>query len=492
VSSYACLFVPDLALAAALRAEPELRGRPLALIEPRAAANAPIAAGWLRGLSVAQARAVEPELLVRTLSLEAVQAAREALIDVALSAGPRVMEAQPGVVFLELDGLDALFPTRRGLLTALEARALEVGFDALRLGAGSTRTLAELAARWREGGRIVEAGDAREFLARLPIDLLVPDDELALRLQRWGVRALGELAALPQRGIGARLGEAGVQLARRARGEDLEPFRPAPPKQHFEETADCGWAIGDLEALAFPLRGVLERLVRRLRLRGLAVRRVWLELGLENGETRSREIDLAAPTQEAQVLVGLARLALERSPPPAAVERLRAIATPSGVESAQLDLFLPPLPAPAELAMTVARIESLAGSGSVASPGVRDTHLPDALQASAFRFAGTEFSSRASDGLAPRACMVQRALRPPRGARVQMQRDGRPAHVSLDSARAGGRVLMSAGPWRFFGEWWGDAPFARDYWDVQLDDGGVYRMYHDLAHGRWFVDGIYD
>ena len=33
--------------------------------------------------------------------------------------------------------------------------------------------------------------------------------------------------------------------------------------------------------------------------------------------------------------------------------RLRLIATPGSLETAQLDLFLPPLPAPAELAVTV-------------------------------------------------------------------------------------------------------------------------------------------
>ena len=273
--------------------------------------------------------------------------------------------------------------------------------------------------------------------------------------------------------------------------------------------------MDDLEALAFPLRGVLERLVRRLRLRGLAVRRVWLELGLENGQTRAREIDLAAPTLEVPVLLGLVRLALEQAPPPAPVERVRAIATPGGVETAQLDLFLPPLPAPAELAMTVARIESLVGSGGVSVPGLRDTHLPDALAAQTFRFADAgrrRGVSADQPKLAARACMAQRALRPPRSARVQMRASGQPGHVMLDSDRAarrgagtraaqqaegersrsGGRVLQAAGPWRFFGEWWGDAPFARDYWDVQLADGGVYRMYHDLAHGAWFVDGIYD
>jgi protein ImuB len=512
VPRYACLLVPDLALAAALRTEPELRGRPLALIDPGATAGAPIAAGWLRGSTLAQARAVEPALEVRALSLEAVQAAREALLDVALSAGPRAMEERAGMVFLELEGLEALFPTERGLLSALEVRAREVGLEPIRLATGPTRTAAELAARWREGG-LVLGNDARAFLADLPLDLLEPDDELAQRLQRWGVRTLGELAALPTSGIGARLGEAGVQLARRARGEDLEPFRPAAAPAHFEEAAECGWAIDDLEALAFPLRGVLDRLARRLRLRGLAVRRVWLELGLEDGRTRAREIELAAPTQESAVLLGLARLALERDPPPAPVERVRAIATPGSVESAQLDLFLPPLPAPAELAMTVARIESLVGSGRVSAPGVRDTHLPDALARQTFRFVGgARAAVSGAPELAARACMAQRALRPPRSARVQTGAGGQPGSVSLGSlparrgagthaaqrgeaersSRDGLRVLQVAGPWRFFGEWWGDAPFARDYWDVQLADGGVYRLYHDLAHGAWFVDGIYD
>jgi len=37
-----------------------------------------------------------------------------------------------------------------------------------------------------------------------------------------------------------------------------------------------------------------------------------------------------------------------------------------------------------------------------------------------------------------------------------------------------------------------ESPFARDYYDLALADGGVYRMYHDLHNQKWFVDGIYD
>ena len=34
--------------------------------------------------------------------------------------------------------------------------------------------------------------------------------------------------------------------------------------------------------------------------------------------------------------------------------------------------------------------------------------------------------------------------------------------------------------------------FARDYYDLALSDGGVYRIYCDLRSAQWFVDGMYD
>lgn len=53
-------------------------------------------------------------------------------------------------------------------------------------------------------------------------------------------------------------------------------------------------------------------------------------------------------------------------------------------------------------------------------------------------------------------------------------------------------MTQCAGPWRLYGEWWGEAPFARDYFDLELEDGGVWRIYHDLDVGGWWADGTYD
>ena len=40
-------------------------------------------------------------------------------------------------------------------------------------------------------------------------------------------------------------------------------------------------------------------------------------------------------------------------------------------------------------------------------------------------------------------------------------------------------------------EWWGERR-ERDYWDVELTRGGLYRIFRQRATGDWFVDGIYD
>lgn len=55
-----------------------------------------------------------------------------------------------------------------------------------------------------------------------------------------------------------------------------------------------------------------------------------------------------------------------------------------------------------------------------------------------------------------------------------------------------GRVVTASGPWRIEGEWWREEGFQRDYYDVQLSDGVVYRLFFDRREQRWFADGVYD
>jgi hypothetical protein len=55
-----------------------------------------------------------------------------------------------------------------------------------------------------------------------------------------------------------------------------------------------------------------------------------------------------------------------------------------------------------------------------------------------------------------------------------------------------GSVKVASGPWSKEEGWWSSDPADRDYWDVELSDGALYRVYRDRQTGAWFADGVYD
>jgi protein ImuB len=333
-------------------------------------------------------------------------------------------------------------------------------------------------------------------------------------LRFWGIHTIGELAALPTRAIGTRLGPDGVQLVRRARGEDDTPLVPRELPLQFEEQVDLEYGIEALEPCLFVLRGLLDRLTARLDMRGLVCGDLRLGLRLATGGRDDRTVTVAAPSNDLKALLALIRLHLEAHPPAAALEAMRVAAVPERLRAAQLDLFRPGGPAPARLAVTLARLTALCGADRVGTPVVPDTHRPDGYGITSGEVVGLlgcevvrseraggriPVSSRSSDHQQPdnlttndlSSCLplALRAVRPPQAVEVFCERD-RPAFVR--GATLAGRVVQVAGPWRVQGDWWHDGTYARDYYDAQLGDGGVYRLYRDLATHGWYVDGFYD
>jgi protein ImuB len=493
----ACLLIADFPLAALLRAEPDLRGRPVATVErddPRAPLTALSAEarglGLRVGLSTAEARTISDRLMLRRPSAESLRSAAEAEIDVADSFSPRVEKTAPGVVFLEIEGLRSLFGTESHLAASLAARLRRVGLEG-RVGIASTKTVAWLAARASAGVDVVKQGEERRRLAALPMAILDPPSEISLTLERWGIRTLGQLAGLPSTAVGWRFGDVGIRLWKTARGEDDGPLVPLPRPQRFEESVDCGYAIDAVEPLSFLLRAALERLIARLEVRGLRAGDLSLSLRLEGGGHDDRVLRVAAPTNEVKALLAFARLELERRPPPAAVEWFRLAAVAEKLRPVELDLFVPAGPTPQDLGLTIARLAAIAGIDRVGCPAVADSHRPEAFHLSRFSVAAA--AGAKANGSRGRSPLVLRAFHPPAAIEVMCDR-GRPDFVraNADHEKFAGRVVTLAGPWRLSGEWWRDSPFARDYYDAELSDGGVYRIFREHGSDDWFADGVYD
>ncbi len=514
----ACLYIGEFPLAVCYRTEPELRGcsvvvtggsgarAPVIACSPEAAAR-----GVRAGLSAAQARAVCDEMVFRVQSADVERAAQSALCDVAYSLSPRIEDGGAGLVYVEIGGTDALYESETELVKNLVRRAAAVGFDAA-VGVASTKIAARLAARGGSGRAVIPRGEEWSFLAPLPVAMLEPEPPLAEALARWGIRTLGDLAALPAGAVATRLGATGALLVRRARGEDEAPFVTRPLPRDYVEAVELDYELETIDPFLFVVRPLLERLMARLELHGLVCGDLHLALRLADRGRAERTVSVAAPSRELKPLLTLLRLHLESQPPPAPVVAITVAATAEQLRPTQLDLLRPNGPAPARLAVTLAKLTALCGDADrVGMPVVADSHCPDAYGIARFEVSlqsgtGNQKSGTGNrePGTADRRVpgsrfpvpgFALRAVRPPRELEV-FEDGGRLDFVRPTANGNGfhcqGRVVMSAGPWRVHGEWWKDEPCRRDYYDVQLSDGAVYRIYYDAARTKWFVDGYYD
>ncbi len=495
----ACLWVPDLCVRAHLRLDPDLLDAPFALTDGRGSRTVVVACsdlaarfGVAAGMRTTEARTVCEVVVLRPVSLVAVTAAVTALADVAATVSARVEVDGHEHVFADCDGSARLWPSEAALASALAARATRCGLPA-RIGIADSKLGAAVAARTSAGVTIVPTGETRSFLAGFPVSVLDPAPEVSATLASWGIRSVGDLVALPEGAVAHRLGPAGASLVRRARGEDDVPLVGRAMPRTFEEALDLDYGIDRIEPLVFVLRRLIECVISRIELYGLGCKEVELGFEVDGGGREVRTIAAAAPTTEHKTFVTLVRADLEARPPAHAVRRVIVAATATRLTPTQLDLLRPAGPAPAALATMLARLAALCGTDRVGVLRHADSHRPDAIEVR--RFENAAAARRVADApppTAPAAALVRlalRAFRPPVPLEVFENRG------TLDYVRGrgfGGRVVHWAGPWRLRGEWWTADPYAREYYDVELSDGGVYRVYRDARVGCWLADGVYD
>jgi len=486
----AAFYVPMFPLAARLRSEPSLREEAVAVVEGNGGGARVVAAtrrarkkGITPGQTLAQARSIMPKLIARSRDAECERTAQEALIEVAETFSPRIEDAGNGVVFIDVDGLERHYATEEELAKAAVHAADAMALPA-RVGIAASKLAARVAAELPKSPTVVAAGDEANFLAPLPLARLSPEIEAATMLHRFGLSSIGDLARLPESDIASRLGEIGRELHWAARGIDPRPLTPRTLPPEFREGMELEWPLVALEPFLFIANAALDRLAKRMEMQGFACKRIEMTLTLEPDGFDARAIDLPAPTRDVKTILTLLRLDLEKTPPGAPVAGFSFTAHPDRPRRAQLSLFGPTAISPEKLATTIARLISILGDDRVGMPVTVDGHLPE-------RHAVAPYAPPPPPTLRPapprgRGLAALRVFRPPLPVEVVM-RDASISSVRGDGIE--GSVILSSGPWRIEEGWWRGTPEFREYWDVELDRGGIYRVYEN---GDWFVDARYD
>src|SRR5580704_2625422 len=215
---FACIYVPNFPVAAALRAEPELHAHPVAIFEGKPPLEKIIAVndkavGITPGMTKAQAELCA-ELALRPRSSLHESAAHAAMLDCAQSFSPCVEDAACDTALLDLAGMESLLGSLPEISRAIGNRAAALGFKA-HVAVASNPDAAVLAARGFPGVTVIPLGKEAERLGPLQTAVLFTNRHehegdrrdgdqkkaaarLLETLDRWGIRNLHALAKLPE------------------------------------------------------------------------------------------------------------------------------------------------------------------------------------------------------------------------------------------------------------------------------------------------------
>ena len=520
---YGCIHLPDYPVQAFVRNEPELRRKPVVVLDGTfplftvVAMNGParrmgVSTGMSK-LGLEQFR----DLTIRHRSPEQEDSTHRALLDCAHYFTPRIENTAPDAITLDLNGLSGLWGAPRPMAQRLFQAAAKLGLEA-HIGVAPNPEAAIHAAKAEAGITVMTTDNAKKKLAALGLDILPASQDMAETFRQWGLQTFQDLTQLPTVDLSERLGQEGVRLQQMARGNTTRPLKVLNEKPYFKESMELEYSIDTLEPLNFILSRLLNQITERLAARNRTTNELHLTLKLEPGSVPAatpkdfvRTIRLPIPIRDPKILLKLFQLDLDTHRPRAPVVGVALDAEPAELRRIQNGLFVPLAPEPEKLELTLARIGGIVGEKNIGSPKVLDTHRPDAFRVERFTLPAkstlpnpssktrpqpsNQRATRLSSGAgrtSPAPPMALRIFRPAQPATVEMDH-GQPSRVLFGGKS--GRVITARGPWNASGEWWRQEPWTREEWDVEIQSGprrALYRITHDPRRDTWFVDGSYD
>ena len=493
---HACVHAAEFPAQALLRLRPDLRSEPVVVIEGRpphefvcSMNRRAFSLGIARGMTRLDVEGIGGvKLLARSPETEA--AARAVLLECASQFSPRIEEAGAATActfVLDITGTERLFGAPAQLAERMRSALAASGFR-VSIAIGANFHAARMKAAATRGITIVAEGEEASALANLPIATLCLAEDPGEVFALWGIRTLGELAALPETELIARLGPDARSWRELARGAHPHLFEPIEPAFTLREFLEFDSGVEEIDSLLFVGARMIDCLVARAADRALSLALVTAHMRLDGGKSHQCELRPAVPSIDRKFLLKLLQLEIGAHPPQAAVRSLELTAEAGRCGTVQLGLFAPQTPEPSRLDVTLARLRALVGEDRVGSPLLEDTHRPGSFRMEAF--AGTHAERKREPGV-PR--MALRRMRPPVPIRMTRHAD---TLAEFRDAEHHFTVTAAYGPWRTSGCWWSEDNWDLEEWDVlaRRNDGASVAclLVSDKNRNEWRLEAFYD
>lgn len=327
-----CLLVPNFPIAVARRDNPQLRGRAVVVggsPEEHAVVNAcseeAAEAGVAVGATLRRALALCPKAVFLPLQDAAVNTEASRLVELLQLYSPTVEAIAPGHVHVDLRGLARMAGMDDlAYLHDLHEAACSASGLAVQFGAAETVFAAHAAAWTAAGGGLapVHRGDAKIFLASLPIDVLPVSPQMHERLRLFGLDRVAQVAALPLSAIQAQFGREGARAWALANGRDSSVVVAKREELRVSDELELPAPTSLSGPLVAGTQMLLQRTLAHKEWRGQSLRRLDWRLGLESGEQIARRFVFREPTRDPARMLFVVKNKIERLQLPAAAVSL--------------------------------------------------------------------------------------------------------------------------------------------------------------------------
>jgi DNA polymerase-4 len=271
------------------RDDPRLRGKPVVVGGSSsrgvvaAASYEARAFGIHSAMPSAQARKLCPHAIFVRGRMSVYRRESQRIFAIFERFTPAVEAISVDEAFLDLTGTEQLFgpPEATAARLRKEVRA-ETGL-AVSAGLAPVKLVAKIASDLAkpDGLLIVRPGEARAFLEPLPVGRIWGVGPVTrARLERAGIRTIGDLARRSDGDLLALLGSFGPRAAQLARGEDAREVEPYREAKSYSEESTFETDVASRVVLERAIRAHAEAVSRRLRHDGLRARGVGLKLKL--------------------------------------------------------------------------------------------------------------------------------------------------------------------------------------------------------------------
>jgi DNA polymerase IV len=367
------------------RDRPELRGKPVIVggVPPgrgvvSAASYEARAFGVHSAMSLTEAVRRCPDGVYLPVDGRRYQQASRDVMAILRRFTPQVEPISIDEAFLDVTGSRPLFGEGPEIAAAIKSAVRDdVGLTAS-VGVATTKLVAKIASDLRkpDGLVVVPPGNEAAFLAPLPISRLWGvGEKTAAVLAEYGVKTIGDLAALSPDLLVRRFGKHGAALGWRALGIDDDPVHDGDPAKSVGHETTFDTDSSDPEVIERTLLALSEGVTGRLRSAGVRASTITVKIRDSSFKTITRQRTLTEPTDLTEPIY---RAALELARPHVRGIRVRLLGvTASNLgEREQLELFTADDPRRRKAIEAADTLRRRYGSGAVTRGRLVGSGLP--------------------------------------------------------------------------------------------------------------------